>query len=217
MQKQLQIESFIKYNRCDIINFQEINIDDESFSSCDFINSSFNILSNNSVNKYGTASLVKAELSVENIRNDSEGRVLVFDTGDLTFSNIYLHSGTDSKSRSGRDKLCSEILPNMLINCKESGAHGGDFNCVIKKADATHNPESKMSRCLERLVAVKDWKDSFRDLHPKSQEYSRYYSNSRAEGASRIDRCYHHGELRFKSAKYIPLAFSLCCEILSFK
>ena len=208
IQKQLQIESFIRYNKCDIINLQEINIDDESFSSCDFINSSYNIISNNSVNKYGTASLVKAELSVENIRNDSEGRVQVYDVGDLTFSNIYLHSGTDGKSRNGRDKLCSEILPNMLINCKESGAHGGDFNCIIKKADATHNPESKMSRCLERLVAVNDWKDSFRDLHPKTQEYSRYYSNSRAEGASRIDRCYHHGELKVKSAKYIPLAFS---------
>ena len=89
-----------------------------------------------------------------------------------------------------------------------SGAHRGNFNCIITKPDAAHNPESKVSRCLERLAAVNDWKDSFRDLHPKSQEYSRYYSNSRAEGASRIDRCYHHDELKVKSAKYIPLAFS---------
>ena len=31
IRKQLQIESFIRYNKCDIINLQEINIDDESF------------------------------------------------------------------------------------------------------------------------------------------------------------------------------------------
>ena len=90
IQKQLQIESFIRYNKCDIINLQEINIDDESFSSCDFINSSYNIISNNSVNKYGTASLVKAELSVENIRNDSEGRVLVYLMLEISPSVIFI-------------------------------------------------------------------------------------------------------------------------------
>ena len=46
--KQLQIEAFAKYNNCDIINLQEAHIDSDTFSTCDFIQSSFNIIDNNS-------------------------------------------------------------------------------------------------------------------------------------------------------------------------
>ena len=88
IQKQLQIEAFIKYNNWDIVHLQEANIEDDSFSSCNFISSCFKIIPNNSINKYGTASLVKSEFSCENIRSDSEGRVLCFDIGNLSFSNI---------------------------------------------------------------------------------------------------------------------------------
>ena len=66
--KQLQIEAFLKYNQCDIINLQEANIDFERFSTCDFIQSSYKILENNSTNKYGTASLVKSDLQTKNLR-----------------------------------------------------------------------------------------------------------------------------------------------------
>jgi exonuclease III len=75
--KQLQIQSFIKYNNCDIIHLQEAHIDDESFSTCDFISSNFNIVPNNSLNKYGTASLVKSEFEIENIQCDNQGRVII--------------------------------------------------------------------------------------------------------------------------------------------
>ena len=206
--KQLQIKSFIKYNNCDIIHLQEAHIDDESFSTCDFISSNFNIVPNNSLNKYGTASLVKSEFEIENIQCDNQGRVIIFNIGELTLSNIYLNSGTDARSRAGREKICSEVLPNMLLNSKESGCCGGDFNCIIKKNDATKNPDSKMSKCLERLVKLKEWQDSYRSLHPTAETYSRYYVNTRAEGARRIDRCYQFGGLKVKEAKYLPLAFS---------
>ena len=112
--KQLQIESFLKQNHCDILHLQEINIDSDSFSNCDYISSNFNIYHNNSITKYGTASLIKSEFSVENIRFDTEGRVIVFDIGNFTFANIYLNSGTDGQSRAGREKICSEVLPNLL-------------------------------------------------------------------------------------------------------
>ena len=42
--KQLQIENFIKYNKCDIVHLQEAHIDSDSFSTCDFISSTFNII-----------------------------------------------------------------------------------------------------------------------------------------------------------------------------
>ena len=207
-EKQLQIENFLKQYKCDILHLQETNIEPETFSSCSFISNNYEILHNNSLSGYGTSSLVKCEYIVENMRCDSEGRVLIFDVGEMTFSNLYFHSGTDAIARAGRERICSAILPNLLMNCKENGCAGGDLNCIIEKKDANKFPESKMSRCLQRLVKVKGWNDSFRNLHPSSLTYSRFYENCRAEGASRIDRCYHHGSLVVEKAIYVPLAFS---------
>ena len=67
LEKQVQIEDFLKTNNVDILHCQEINIDEETFSTCDFISSSYNIVANNSSTKYGTASLVKNEFGIENI------------------------------------------------------------------------------------------------------------------------------------------------------
>ena len=158
IEKQLQIEEFLKRYKCDILHLQETNIEPETFSSCNFISSNYNIIQNNSITFYGTASLIKNDLVVENVKCDSEGRVLIFDVNELTFVNLYLHSGTDSISKSGREKVCSEVLPNLLINSKENGCAGGDLNCIIDKKDATKNPEVKMSKCLQRLVKVRNWK-----------------------------------------------------------
>ena len=206
--KQLQIEAFAKYNNCDILHLQEANIEEETFSSCNLLKSSYNIVENNSTNKYGTASLVKTGLQIENIRCDLEGRVIIFDIGEITVGNIYLHSGTDAKSRAGREKYCCEVLPGLLLNIKETGCIGGDFNCIVDKKDATNYPESKMSKGLLRLIKLKSWQDSYRSLYPTSNIFSRYYENSRAEGATRIDRNYHFGGVSIVEAKYLPLAFS---------
>ena len=96
----------------------------------------------------------------------------------------------------------------MLVNSRDTGCMGGDFNCIVNKMDATHNPEAKMSRGLQRLIKLKNWQDSFRTLNPSAQVFSRYYENNRAEGATRIDRNYHFGDMRVAQAWYLPLAFS---------
>ena len=100
----------MKQNQCDIFHLQEANIDEERFSSCDFIKSSYIILENNSLNKYGTASLVKSDLEINDIKHDMEGRVLLFDVGDITVGNIYLPSGTDGISRAKREKQAGAEL-----------------------------------------------------------------------------------------------------------
>ena len=206
--KQLQIEAFAKVNNCDIVNLQEAHIEEDSFSTCDFICSSYNSIDNNSITKYGTACLVKSELCAENIRVDSQGRVIVFDIGQITLANMYLHSGTDSKSRTARENYSCEIIPALLNNCKAAGVAGGDLNCIIDKKDATHHPEAKFSKGFQRLVKLKEWEDSFRTLHPNQVAFSRHYENTRASGATRIDRSYHYGGLKVLEAKYLPLAFS---------
>ena len=80
--KQKQIEAFAKFNKCDILHLQEAHIEEDTFSNCEFICSSYVIISNNSPTKYGTASLVRSELTPENIRFDLGGRVIV--TGTVT-------------------------------------------------------------------------------------------------------------------------------------
>ena len=79
------------------------------------------IWANNSVNKYGTAIIIRSDLNPEDFRYDTRGRIQIYDIGNLIIGNIYFHSGTDGKSKSSRESLSSEILPNLLINSKENG------------------------------------------------------------------------------------------------
>ena len=207
--KENQIQDFIKKYSIDILHCQEINIEEESFSQCNFIAANFNIYSNNALNKYGTATLVRNNFIVENMKMDTEGRAVVFDIDGLTFGNIYLHSGTDAISRGNRERYCSEVIPQLLLNRQVFGCIGGDWNSITDKKDCTRNPDSKMSPSLKRMINVFELKDSFRHLHPNSEEYSRYYSNDRhGEGASRIDRSYHWGHIQVLDTEYVGIAFS---------
>ena len=164
--KQMQIETFIIQNKIDILHLQEINIDEDSFRYCNFISSCYNIISNNSPTKYGTASLIKSDLSAENIVCDTEGRVLIFDIGNITLGNLYLPSGTDAKSRAGREQYCAETLPRLLTHAKSTGCIGGDLNCITDKKDATKHPEAKIFPSLKRLIRIFKWQDCFRELFP---------------------------------------------------
>ena len=69
--KQLQIEHFLQSYKIDILNCQEINILEESFSNCNFISSSYDIITNNAQNKYGTCCLVSNNFTAENIKLDT--------------------------------------------------------------------------------------------------------------------------------------------------
>ena len=97
--KQERIECFILKHQLDILHLQECHISEDTFSKCAVISSSYNIVNNISSTKYGTASLVKNDLNVENVQFDSNGRVIVFDVCDMTVGNIYLPSGTDNPTR----------------------------------------------------------------------------------------------------------------------
>ena len=207
--KQVQIESFLKTYKLDILHLQESNISEDTFNNCDFINSSYNIISNNASNKYGTTSLISSCLQPENIKFDSEGRVIVFDIGNMTFSNVYLPSGNDPHKKNMRENYSAEIIPKLLINSKSEGIVGGDWNCITRDADATRNQAQKMSSSLKRVIKTFSWSDSFLCLHPNSNIYSRYYGNTtHGDGATRIDRQYHWGNITVISATYIGVAFS---------
>ena len=83
-------------------------------------------VSNKASNKYGTCSFVSSCFQVENIKLDTNGRVIVFDIGNITLSNIYLPSGNDPPKRNSRENHSAEIIPQLLVNKKDSGFIGGD-------------------------------------------------------------------------------------------
>ena len=176
--KQVQIESFIKSYKIDILNCQEINISEDSFSSCNFITSSYDIITNNARNKYGTCCIVSNNFQTENIKSDTNGRVIAFDIGSITFCNVYLPSGTEPIMKNSRENYAAEILPQILINSKDMGCIGGDWNSIVENRDATKNPGNKQSVSLKRLIKNFDWIDSFRQLYPNADQYSRYYNNN---------------------------------------
>ena len=103
---------------------------EDSFETCDFVTSNYTILTKNARNPYGTASLVAISLEPGNIKFDTQGRVIVFDIGDVTFANVYLPSGNDTVMRNLREDYLSLSIPQLLINCKDNGCIGGDWNCI---------------------------------------------------------------------------------------
>ena len=210
MSKQLEIQSYIKKHNIDILHLQECKIDDDSFGECPFVRSNFNIFSNNTQNDsfYGTASLVRCDLEVSNVRTDNDGRVIVFDAVSCTWVNMYLPSGTDGASRALREHYSAEILPQLLLLRQSQGAAGGDLNSIISLKDSNRNANLKMSPSFKTLVSSFGWQDSYRQLYPNTVQYSRIYSNSQGEGASRIDRCYHWGHLPVLEAEYHAISFS---------
>ena len=64
LDKQMQINDFIEYHKFDIVHFQEIDFNDDTFQSCHFILNNYNIITNNSATTYGTASMIKTRLHV---------------------------------------------------------------------------------------------------------------------------------------------------------
>ena len=136
LEKQIQIENFVSQNEIDILHCQEIDIGQDTFKECNLISSSYNLVTNNSQNKYGTASLVKNEFQAENITMDKEGRVIIFEIGGVTCGNFYIQSGTDAMSRGKRENYFSEVIPQLLINHRQHGFVGGDFSSIVKKENA---------------------------------------------------------------------------------
>ena len=90
---------------------------------------------------------------------DTEGRVIVFDVNNITFGNVYFPCGNEQTMKRKRENYAAEILPQLLINAKDSGAVGGDWNCILEEKDATKNHNQKSSQCLERLVKTFNWAD----------------------------------------------------------
>lgn len=76
------IDYFEIHQKIGIANFEEINMSDDSFANCHFLNLSFLCITNNASTGYGTASMIKNYFTISGIRTDNEGRAIRFDIED---------------------------------------------------------------------------------------------------------------------------------------
>ena len=116
--KQLYIQNFLLTNKIDILLCQEIKIEENSFNQCNFISSNYSIIKNNSSNHYGTAILIHNNLQINEIKFDTAGRIIIFNTDNITICNAYPKAGTDAESRQDREDLINTTIPNMLLHHK---------------------------------------------------------------------------------------------------
>ena len=84
LEKQSQIEEFLRYSQSDIWHIQEAHVGEDTFRECNYIENNYSVISNKATNKYGTASLIKNDLQVENIKCDTGGRVILFEISGVT-------------------------------------------------------------------------------------------------------------------------------------
>ena len=203
------IEETLKHQKLDILHIQEVNIEDNSFEECDYLQDQFQILRNNAQNGYGVCSLVRRDLSISNIRALPGGRLISFDIGRTRIGNVYLPSG--SEARSEREEFCGKTIPELFMG-SEHGCLGGDWNSITSSIDTTGNAEQKICKNLSKLSATFRWTECFRHLHPKEKIFSHVYRRQGAgglqEGASRLDRAYVWGKVETVDASYIPVAYS---------
>ena len=190
---------------------QETQIDESAFENNPFIANNFNIIFNNSETGYGVCSLIHRKFSTKDELLHPSGRIIAFNIGDLTMTNIYLPSGAERTAKNLREDLCGQTIPNMMLAAKKKGMIGGDFNCITHPSDCTHHPEPKMSPNLKKTSTILKWRDTYRLLHPKSTTYSHFYNRQMTgtgltQGA--LDRSYTWGDIKTVSSEYIGAAFS---------
>ena len=102
-QKLLELESFIEYNRLDIVCLQETDVKEDTFLQCNIL-SRFEPIINNNKSGYGTCTLVRKIFTPENDIKDTEGRLVSVDIEGMSFVNVYLLSGTDQDSKIEREE-----------------------------------------------------------------------------------------------------------------
>ena len=133
---------------------------------------------------------------------DSEGRVIRFDFGDISFLNVYIPSGTTGDVRQDfKMKFLDDFLSflNNLRKDKPNLLVCGDFNIAHREIDI-HNPVSnkKTSGFLPEERAWIDkflesgFVDTFRHMNPDTVKYSwwSFRSNARSKNLGwRLD--YH--------------------------
>ena len=136
------------------------------------------------------AVLISSDIQYSNVKMDQKGRVIVCDLDDLeiTGANVYMQCGMSSENKNTREEYSAKILPQLLLERKNSNFVGGDWNVIILRSDCTHNPESKLSPSLAKLIKIFQYTDSFKQIFPHDMTTKSHYYDFPKLGGTHIDR-----------------------------
>lgn len=200
------LKDFIYEHNIDIVFLQEVSYNDFAFVS------SHNALVNVSVDRKGTAILIRKSFSYSDFIFDPSGRILSVVVNGVNYINIYAQSGSDKKRE--RDELFTE---GLSVHLNKPGTVftmlGGDFNCILDPKDSLGSTKN-FSNGLKNLVELFSFKDVAKSL--KSDRFTFH----RNQSASRLDRFYIPKEFvcNVSNCKTLPLVFSdHHCVILTLK
>lgn len=195
---------FLKKAQPDIICLQEIKIDDAKRAQEDFDFIDYQEFWNSAQRPgySGTAILVKNGIKVEylpKLKWDNEGRIQALDIGKYYLINIYFPNSKDDLSRleekiKWNDKL---LIYMKKLEKKKPLIITGDYNVAHNEIDlARPKPNvgnagfTSEERAWFNRFLSKNFKDTFRELHPKKIQYSwwSYRANARTNNVGwRID------------------------------
>lgn len=145
------LKDFVYNHDIDIIFLQEVSYEDFSFIF------THNALVNISLDRKGTAILIRKTFDYSDCIYDPSGRVISVIVNNVNFVNIYAHSGSNLKKE--RDNLFTEALTVHLNKPNSvSTLIGGDFNCILDAAD-TKGPYKNFSCGLKSLIDLFAYKD----------------------------------------------------------
>jgi len=148
-----------------------------------FPNFSLNI----GINKRGTAILTREQISLTKITRLPSGREMAASYQGIWFVNLYAPSGT--ANRQERENFYNVEVVYLLRSLPSTMILGGDFNCVLSKADCTGN--LNFSKALNKLVRGLELTEISARAHPRA-----IYTHYTPHGAARLDRLYVSPSLR---------------------
>lgn len=190
------LKDFLQNHDVDIAFLQEVAYENFTFVP------SYTAIVNISPEKVGTAILLRKNLQFDHPILDPSGRIISVIVHGINFVNIYAYSGTNKKKL--RDEFFrSDIVVHLAKSKCELSVIGGDFNCILDKADSNSAVKNFCSG-LSSLVDQCHFKDVMKEL--KTTEFTFL----RGESSSRLDRFYAPEAFikRVSKGKTIATAFS---------
>lgn len=174
------LRSFLRTQEIDIALLQEVENDQLSLPG-------YNVVCNVDHARRGTAIAIKQHIRFSHVEKSLDGRVIALRVGDTTLCNCYAHSGTNMRNE--REHLMNHTLAYYLRHLTTHTILAGDFNCVLRRADATG---SNYSPALRATIQQLQLHDIWEKLQPQDPGYTYISHNS----ASRLDRIYVDSSLR---------------------
>ena len=137
----------------------------------------------------GTAILTKTGITLTNITKIPSGCARAVEHRGTLLVNVYTPSAT--AKRNEREHFYNTELPYLLRTTPARMILGGDFNCVLVKADTTG--QYQYSRALAELINGFAIMDTWHQ-NPVRPAYTHHFNN----GTTRIDQIYTTQELLAK-------------------